>query len=52
MPVSAEDVREKFRGLAGQVLPRGQVDSIERTVFDLPNVDEITTLTRSLALAP
>jgi hypothetical protein len=45
MPDTRDDVREKFRGLAGQVLPAARVAEIDRSVFTLPDIDRICTLT-------
>lgn len=49
MPITSDDLREKFSSLAAQTLPVDQVHEIEKTVFDLPTLAHATTLTALLA---
>lgn len=49
MPITSDDLREKFKSLATQTLPIDQVHEIEKTVFDLPTLDRATRLTALLA---
>ena len=48
MPITSDDLREKFRSLSAQTLPPDQVHEIEKTVFDLPTLDSASTLTALL----
>lgn len=50
MPVSVDDVREKFRSLTSLRMPAEQVAAIEDTVFRVPNLDRIDDLTALLAV--
>jgi 2-methylcitrate dehydratase PrpD len=52
MPVTADDVREKFRGLATTTLSREQVEELERRVLRLAEVDDVAQLTALLVPAP
>jgi 2-methylcitrate dehydratase PrpD len=52
MPVSEQDVREKFHSLVDPKLSRAQAAEIEKAVFELPDVEDISTFTALLALAP
>ena len=49
MPITEDDLREKFRSLAGQTLPLDQVHEVEKSVFDLTTMDRASTLTALLA---
>lgn len=49
MPITEDDLREKFRSLAAQTLSVEQVQAIEKTVFELHTLDRVATLTSLLA---
>jgi 2-methylcitrate dehydratase PrpD len=48
LPITSEDLREKFRSLAAQTFPNDQVQAIEKTVFELPTLATARTLTALL----
>jgi len=48
MPVTADDVIGKFRGLAGSTLPPSQVEELERAVLGLAGLDDVAALTTLL----
>jgi 2-methylcitrate dehydratase PrpD len=45
-PMSQEEVRDKFRRLASYVIADSRIDSIEKLVLNLDEVDDIRELTR------
>jgi aconitate decarboxylase len=49
MPITEDDLREKFRSLSAQTLPLDQVHDIEKTVFDLATLERAATLAALLA---
>lgn len=48
-PVSLEQLREKFDGLAALTLPRAQADELAATMLSLERRDDVATLPRLLA---
>lgn len=50
MPITSHDLREKFRSLGAQTLPSDQVHAIENTVFELPALPRVHTLTALLGV--
>jgi 2-methylcitrate dehydratase PrpD len=51
-PLTASELRAKFRWLAGSLLPPDRVEAIANAVFDLPTSDSIDPLLRQLIPAP
>ncbi|MBN2062042.1 MAG: MmgE/PrpD family protein [Deltaproteobacteria bacterium] len=49
-PMTAEEIKEKFRGLASTVIPQKQVEKIIGTVRDLENLENIQGLIHLLTI--
>jgi len=46
MPITKEDLRRKFRKLAGAILSKKRTDMLIRTIENLEYVDDISELTK------